>query len=373
MNLYYLNINSFGVTPLMEYIVKYLAIHFKTFIIESHIEGTNNFSYIKNKKYIKKYKNSYTFNNQTVFNKIYKYVFVLNFLLKHSFIQKKIIIYSSDFQVVALCLLFKKFFKKKNWKIVYHQFELIDKRLLGKENMFFYNKMKKHSKGINLVIVPERNRLNILLKQLGLPKEKFYYFPNINAIDSLSKKKHVVFEQLPAEARVVGHIGSIGTDHYIYSFIEAAKMLKDTNIFFLFVGKQNKKIKEIANNLNLKNILFVDEVPHKELKNIYSFLDLGFILYKGVDDNFEYCAPNKLYEYWAYGVPVIAHRLKGLESEFNDDVAGCLINLENPEEIAKSIKIYLEQDNKQKTSDYYKNKYNIEHFLKTLSKIIGNL
>ena len=254
-----------------------------------------------------------------------------------------------------------------------HQFELIDSKTLGNENLFFFNKMKQNSEGIDLVIVPEQNRLAILLEQLKLPNEKSFYFPNINAIDCFSETKHEILTRLPENAKIIGHIGSIGTNHYIYSFIEAAKKMEQQDIFFLFVGKQNKEVKELANQMKLKNTIFIDEVPHDELKDIYSFLDVGVILYKGIDDNFEYCAPNKLYEYWAYGVPVIAHKLKGLESEFDDTVAGCLINLDNPEDIVKSISIYLKQDNKQKTSDYYKNKYNLEHFLNNLSEMIDNL
>jgi len=373
MRLFFININSIGVTPLMAYIVKKMSDYFDTTIIESHIKNTNDFPFVKKKQYIKKYINSYRFNKQTVFDKVYKYLFIFFYFIRLSFKRKKTFIYSVDFQVISISLIFKKYLNKKNWNIVYHQFELIDTKSLGKENLFFYNKMKAYSNGIDLVIVPEQNRLDILLKQLKLPKEKSFYFPNINSINSVSTVKHNVLKGLSPDAKIVGHIGSIGFDHYINNFIEAAKMLDNKNIFFLFVGKQNTEVKVLADNLKLNNVIFVDEVPHSELKNIYSFLDLGFILYKGVDDNFEYCAPNKLYEYWAYGVPVIAHKLKGLEREFNNKKAGELINMEHPEEIKNTIEEYLKENKRDEIFRFYKGNYNLEIFLKELHQTLTAL
>lgn len=373
MKVYHINTNTIGFTPLMSYIVKYISGYFKSSIIESYIKGSNKFSYIVNRRYIKKYKDSYSFNRQTIFNKIYKYLYVTSYILKLSFNRKKLIIYSVDFQVVSIALIIKKIFRKRNLKIIYHQFELLDTTSFGEVNLLFYKKLKQNAKYLDLVIVPEKNRLKILLEQLILPKEKSFYFPNINNISTVSKSKYKALEQLPKNAKIIGHIGSIGTDHYIYSFLEAAKQIKNPNIYFIFVGKQNSEVKKLANKNNLKNIIFIDEIPHSELKNIYSFLDLGFILYKGIDDNFEYCAPNKLYEYWAYGVPVIAHKLKGLQSEFNNSDAGSLTNLNNTDNIIHYINKYLEKDRREVIIKYYKKNYNLDYFLKKLHQTIEKL
>jgi glycosyltransferase involved in cell wall biosynthesis len=189
----------------------------------------------------------------------------------------------------------------------------------------------------------------------------------------LSANKHEVINSIPKDNKIVGHIGSIGFDHYINNFIIATEILKSDKIKFIFVGKQNAEIKKLANKINTQNIIFIDEVPHSELKDIYSFLDLGFILYKGVDENFEYCAPNKLYEYWAYGVPVIAHKLKGLQSEFNNEDTGALINLENSKEIAFYIKQYLEDNHREMIKKYYQLNYNMNDFLSRLLKKIKEL
>lgn len=368
MKLFYININTIGVTPLMAYIVDFLSSHFNSAIIERYIAKSYQFHSVKNKRYIKKHKDTYSFNRQNIIDKIYKYLYVLFVLLKLSFKRKSYIIYSVDFQVIALSLMLKKIFRKKKCKIIYHQFELIETKSLGKENLYFYKKLKIHSNLIDLIILPEKNRLNILLKELNFPKDKSFYFPNINAINKLSANKHEVINSIPKDTKIVGHIGSIGFDHYINNFIKATEILKNDKIKFIFVGKQNAEIKKLANKLEAQNIIFIDEVPHSELKDIYSFLDLGFILYKGVDENFEYCAPNKLYEYWAYGVPVIAHKLKGLQSEFNNEDAGVLINLENFKEIALYIKQYLKDNQREEIKKYYQLNYNMNDFLSRLLK-----
>jgi hypothetical protein len=55
-----------------------------------------------------------------------------------------------------------------------------------------------------------------------------------------------------------------------------------------------------------------------------------------VDVNFEFCAPNQLYEYWSYGIPVVAHQLPGLIPVFDDSLKGKLFDFNTSETIAET-------------------------------------
>jgi glycosyltransferase involved in cell wall biosynthesis len=100
------------------------------------------------------------------------------------------------------------------------------------------------------------------------------------------------------------------------------------NYKLIFIGKQSDELKNYIQNNSFEHIYFFDEVPHSELSSIYGYIDYGLILYKPIDLNFDNCAPNKLYEYWAHGVPVLAHNLKGLEGLIKEPM-GTLVNLYN--------------------------------------------
>ena len=45
-----------------------------------------------------------------------------------------------------------------------------------------------------------------------------------------------------------------------------------------------------------------------------------------MDYNYDFCAPNKLYEYWSYGIPVFAHKLNGLTKLFEKEEYGLLFD-----------------------------------------------
>jgi glycosyltransferase involved in cell wall biosynthesis len=117
-------------------------------------------------------------------------------------------------------------------------------------------------------------------------------------------------------------------------------MGKYNNIHFLMIGRFSSEGIRILKNVNNKNFHIVGELSHKELSDYYSFIDIGFILYKGLDLNLEYCAPNKLYEYWSHGVYVIAHPLKGLAEVIKDNKMGILVNLENTIEIETAVQSF---------------------------------
>jgi len=135
---------------------------------------------------------------------------------------------------------------------------------------------------------------------------------------------------------VVGHVGNVGPDHYLDFFFKLMEHCIGSNVYFVMVGNYSQQIIDRLNAINHPQLVLLNAVPHSELAGIYSELDYGLILYKGVDVNFEFCAPNKLYEYWSYGIPVIAHQLQGLVPVFDHPLKGALFNMEGSEAVQRS-------------------------------------
>ena len=312
--------------------------------------------------------------NEGILFKLKKYLKLFFILLKFSISSKKIIWYTIDYQIIPLIYIVS-FFKKSKCFIAYHEFELVQKETLNQFNRFFFNLYKRLSAKIDLVIVPEANRLEYLLKTTNVRKENTLLFPNTCFSNrDLIFRPHELLETIGKNTFLVGHTGNLGPSCFLKSILEVISGFKNAdNITLLFIGSYTKEVKEIIAQYKLENLILIDRIKHAELNSIYQRINLGLILYKPVDLNYEFCAPNKLYEYWSFGIPVIAHKLKGLLPLFHNDAQGQLIDMENVNEFKDIISGYIHKHNsgndyKSAIMDIFEKKYEIKRYFEKLNQ-----
>jgi glycosyltransferase involved in cell wall biosynthesis len=82
---------------------------------------------------------------------------------------------------------------------------------------------------------------------------------------------------------------------------------------------------------------FTEGVPLAELLSYTAGADLGAIAYRNVGLNNYYTSPNKLFEYCAAGVPVVASRFPELVKVVEGLGIGATFDPERPEEIAAAV------------------------------------
>lgn len=115
-------------------------------------------------------------------------------------------------------------------------------------------------------------------------------------------------------------------------------------------------------------------MKHFELEKYCLGTDIGIVLYKDTAMNYRFCAPNKLYEYWSYGIPVIGDQLPGLISVFNQIDLGILVDMEMPENILTAIQqISISDETKLKVKDYFEANYKLDYFLLQLTQKLESL
>ncbi len=88
---------------------------------------------------------------------------------------------------------------------------------------------------------------------------------------------------------------------------------------------------------------------------ISSQADVGIVTYNPVSLNTIYCAPNKIWEYAAYELPMLANNVPGLTTTVGRSGAGLCIDMEDPEEIKSALNTISEQYEalKKKSKDFY--------------------
>jgi glycosyltransferase involved in cell wall biosynthesis len=375
LRLYFLTINSFVGFPVMRFIVNAFQSN-NPVIYHCQIDSFTNYFQNKGQEIvIQTYKDSQAYNSKSFAQKILRYLYFIKFVRDLSIRLEKesqpACLYTIDIFAYWMALLIKKKLGGQKVVVVYHQFEIIESTTLSKLDAYFLKRIRKHSQLTDLVVAPEQNRLNILKETFHISENtKVYTFPNSNNIVAGVNKK-IVREQAKI---VIGHIGAVGIDHFVKEFFEALYLLPRERFKLLMVGNIIPAVRDLVESYQGKfDIELISEVPHARLDEIYKQIDIGVILYKAVNINFEYCAPNKLYEYWAYGIPVVGHTLPGLLPLFTSQHWGKLVNMENSKGFAEGLLDLSSKLGKELSNELvtlFQQHHNLDLHLKNLNNLI---
>lgn len=381
----FVSINTIGVTPILNWWIRYLGERksYKIAVYEKHIEGTYRFNDIAEETFFDVFENRMLFNSQSISSQLKGYWGLVKLYFRT--FRKPEIHYTIEHQVLAILLILKKLnpFRSK-FKLVYHQLELVDIHNLGRLSKMMYNVLLRNADEVSFYVFPEINRWKLFNKDVGrdIDSSRFYLLPNTchikKAREEVSNSPQLAFlNDLPEDAFLVGHVGNFGFNHFAEEIFEAINLLADRkDVYFLFLGYKGSDLSSyVEKHVENKNVIIVDEIQHHYLDNVYQRMHLGMVLYRAIDNNFAYCAPNKLYEYWSNGVPVIGSTIPGLIGVFDHEALGELGDFSNPENIKRLIIKRLRSSKKSKDDllNYFAKKLSLDNHLSKLESAIQKL
>jgi hypothetical protein len=360
------SINSFLGYPPIKQIFLHLKSENDIYYIQSDIREFENFFDIPfvNKKTIFFYPNSKLYNSQSRSQKIFKYIFLIFYYLTFKFKFKKeaITIVTIDLFTLLLSLLIKG----GKSKIIYIQYEVMELPRLNRLDKLLFRLIKKRSKKIDIIITPEENRTNILKDLLPNSKhETFFTIPNSN-------NNILNIQSRDNDKIIITHVGAVGLNHNIRSFLNSIAALDNRKYEIRFIGTIKPEVLDLIKKFNYFNVKIFGQIKHNELEKYYLETDIGIILYRDDGINYRFCAPNKLYEYWSYGIPVLGDILPGLQSVFKECCLGELVDMSYSSNISNSILKLSKPQYKNGIRSYFDRHYKLDIFLSDLNKKLKN-
>lgn len=336
-----ITINNFTLIPVCRFVIELLSTRFSLSVAECKIKGGYTFEQYGDIRYLASFRSKSAFFKQSLYKKLYKYAHLYGHIFYLLFIKRVHVLYTPDIHVLSVVFFLRRFVSRRI-SIIYHQFELLDPALIQSKNLKLWNKLARHVNKVNLCIFPEINRLIFFCDKTGFDRTKCMVFANSCRLQNESRIRPEKLKNIPSGDLIIAHVGNVGANHYLSSFLSFVNQMNgQNNVHFLMIGGFSADVLNMLNRVQNRNFYVIGELSHSELSNYYSFIDIGFILYRGLDLNLEFCAPNKLYEYWSHGIYVIAHRLKGLAEVIKDDEMGMLVNLENTNEIKAAVQGFI--------------------------------
>ena len=213
--------------------------------------------------------------------------------------------------------------------------------------LYDYEKAKPVRKAIGkliykakAVVMPEINRAELYKKNYELKKNP-YVLPNklhfeldgyqLKRYEDKYQEKLKVFKQ----KKVILYQGILADERDLSPYITAVSTL-GKEYEMVLVGPDRgmlDKYKKINPNL-----IHIDFTPAPDYLVYTANAFIGIITYKPTTLNCLYCAPNKIYEYGCYGLPMIGNNIPGLSSTIGKYKAGVLVE-ENVDQIVDAIKM----------------------------------
>jgi len=195
-----------------------------------------------------------------------------------------------------------------------------------------------------IIIVSESFTESILKR--GIDRKKIFCISNgiDENIFSPREKNHLLLEKLNLENKfIVGYMGTHGMAHRLDFILNCIHEIKDDTLHFLFIGEGAKKeeLRKQAEELNLPNITFVNNVSRNEVPEYLSLLDLGLINLRK-SEAFEKVIPSKIFELAAMGIPIllgVTGEAKRLLKKYN---AGICFEPENRDDFIYNLKMLKE-------------------------------
>lgn len=224
----------------------------------------------------------------------------------------------------------------------------------------------KRAKLIN-VLTPSFYK--ILREKKNIAAEKLIMIPNASDF-TLSEKLFGSFdrEQFRREndldgTFVITYVGAHGVANHLQQVLEAGKALEDTNVLFLLIGQgmEKERLKEMAANMSVTNVRFVDPVPKAEVFKYILASEMGTSVLKKVD-TFKTVYSNKTFDYMSCKKPILM-AIDGVSRELvEDSKAGAYVEPENTGEFNRIIREYLLDPERLKTEGENGYRYAKENF-----------
>ena len=210
---------------------------------------------------------------------------------------------------------------------------------------WFEGFMYRKAKLINVLTPAFRKKL---IENKNVAEDKIIMIPNaadfdmseelLETFDTKAFRKDKGWE----DKFIITYVGAHGVANGLHQVLETAKKLCDTNVFFVLVGDGMKKkmLTERAEKENIKNVLFYNPRPKKEVLKFVMASNMGAsILLK--NDTFKTIYSNKTFDYMSCKKPILMV-IDGVSRELVEKAgAGSFVEPENPEDFEQKIRYYL--------------------------------
>jgi glycosyltransferase involved in cell wall biosynthesis len=237
--------------------------------------------------------------------------------------------------------------KKKGKKVIYDAHEDLPNDILLKQ--WIPNYLRKISSIILRILEHYYVRQLDGVVTVNNPIKNRLKLANNNVIICSNYASFQEFSEVPIWKDGKNKICYIGGINKIRGIVQVIEATEKANVKLELAGEFSSQ--ELEQELKImsgwKNVNYNGVIGRNELKAIFDSCIAGMVTFIPSQHNKE-ASPNKLFEYMAAGLPVIASKLPYAEEAILHTQSGICINPENSDEIAQAIRYLINNPGKAK-------------------------
>ena len=149
---------------------------------------------------------------------------------------------------------------------------------------------------------------------------------------------------VPEEVPIILHQGNVQKHRGCFILAEAMQEVDNALLVFMGGGPLNKALQDHVHALGISDrVRFLPRVDPSVLLAYTASADVGVSLLEDTCLNHRYALPNKLFEYFMAGVPVLASDLPEIRRVVTQFNTGVLVDPSDKKEIARKLRSLLEE------------------------------
>lgn len=249
--------------------------------------------------------------------------------------------YVHDSMAVPMAML--ALWRKRRQPVVYHTHEYLEPGRLRLRRLL----ERRFARKADLVISNEPNRGRFLmsdyqLRSMPLILPIFWNRDFPAPAWSAEKRMSFLGDVSGPNAKLLVYQGALGPERCILEMITAMSHLPQAYRLLVFGGTNKRSYVNACTNQvkNLKlekRVSLMGRLPRHRVLEATAVADCGIFLCRNDAIGHYYCAPTKLTEYVACGVPVVGPAYSGVEALVYKFDLGACCNPEDPRDIARAI------------------------------------
>lgn len=222
--------------------------------------------------------------------------------------------------------------KIKNCRLIYDSHEYFTEvpELIARPKVkAFWEKLERR-------IFPKLKTVYTVNESLARMYEKKYNVPVKSVMNLPFYKENPSQEK--NEIFTVIYQGVLNKDRGLEELVSAFEHLPEFHLWILGSGDVEQHLKKQVEKSDLsRQVSFFGKVPFEQLAEITSKAHLGVSLEKGTNLNYHFATPNKVFDYLASGLPVLASGLPEIKKIVDNFQVGICIDEIKPALIAEKI------------------------------------
>ena len=271
------------------------------------------------------------------------------------------ILHCNDLSALPIGVIIKKFFNK-DAKVVYdsHEYQVYRAGISKTISKLSYYLEKSLLPYCDTVIVVSKSIAQGYAKDYDIEEpELVLNTPNFTKIDKSDyfRKKY----QISNSEKIFLYQGRLSKFRGIEKLVDVFRIMP-TNYHLVLMG-HGEELKEFLSNIKNENIHIHESVPPYKILEYTSSADYGISLIEPISLSYEYCLPNKVFEYTMAGLPIIVSSLPEMKRFVEENNVGIAVDFNNSIESLKNIFIEFSKQDYNKYKDNLNdtaNKFNWE-------------